>query len=66
MTICCGLFFFIKEFRERDGIPDLRRSARFRYASVTLPKVGQHSTNGLLLYIVIEERFTRKDKVTFC
>ncbi|XP_034926768.1 uncharacterized protein [Populus alba] len=25
--------------RERDGIPDLRRAARFRYASVTLPKV---------------------------
>jgi hypothetical protein len=26
--------------RERDGIPDLRRAARFRYASVTLPEVG--------------------------
>ncbi|XP_059445546.1 calcium sensing receptor, chloroplastic isoform X2 [Corylus avellana] len=25
--------------RERDGIPDLRRAARFRYASVTLPEV---------------------------
>ncbi|XP_011037368.1 PREDICTED: uncharacterized protein LOC105134600 isoform X3 [Populus euphratica] len=25
--------------RERDGIPDLRRAARFRYASVTLPQV---------------------------
>ncbi|WCJ21886.1 Rhodanese/Cell cycle control phosphatase superfamily protein [Euphorbia peplus] len=27
--------------RERDGIPDLRRGARFRYASVTLPEVGE-------------------------
>ncbi|GLT91560.1 hypothetical protein SLE2022_094430 [Rubroshorea leprosula] len=27
-------------FRERDGIPDLRRAARFRYASVTLPEVN--------------------------
>ncbi|CAB75797.1 putative protein [Arabidopsis thaliana] len=26
--------------REKDGIPDLRRSARFRYSSVTLPEVG--------------------------
>ncbi|GLT56599.1 hypothetical protein SLA2020_296300 [Shorea laevis] len=26
--------------RERDGIPDLRRAARFRYASVTLPEVN--------------------------
>ncbi|XP_059632980.1 uncharacterized protein LOC132275482 isoform X2 [Cornus florida] len=25
--------------RERDGIPDLRRAARFRYANVTLPEV---------------------------
>ncbi|CAD5326290.1 unnamed protein product [Arabidopsis thaliana] len=25
--------------REKDGIPDLRRSARFRYSSVTLPEV---------------------------
>nr|TKS05886.1 hypothetical protein D5086_0000128620 [Populus alba] len=28
----------MKVLRERDGIPDLRRAARFRYASVTLPK----------------------------
>uniref|UniRef100_A0A175YEC9 Rhodanese domain-containing protein n=1 Tax=Daucus carota subsp. sativus TaxID=79200 RepID=A0A175YEC9_DAUCS len=35
------------EFRERDGIPDLRRSARFRYASVTLPK-GESSMKKLL------------------
>ncbi|RVW13992.1 hypothetical protein CK203_086421 [Vitis vinifera] len=26
------------DLRERDGIPDLRRAARFRYASVTLPE----------------------------
>ncbi|XP_022761501.1 calcium sensing receptor, chloroplastic isoform X2 [Durio zibethinus] len=26
--------------RERDGIPDLRRAARFRYASVSLPEVN--------------------------
>jgi hypothetical protein len=30
----------VKVLRERDGIPDLRRAARFRYASVTLPQVG--------------------------
>ncbi|KAJ9541866.1 hypothetical protein OSB04_028372 [Centaurea solstitialis] len=27
------------DFRERDGIPDLRRTARFRYASVAVPEV---------------------------
>lgn len=27
-----------EDLRERDGIPDLRRAARFRYASVTLPE----------------------------
>lgn len=26
--------------REKDGIPDLRRGARFRYADVTLPEIG--------------------------
>lgn len=30
--------------RERDGIPDLRRGARYRYASVYLPEVGLHMT----------------------
>lgn len=29
-----------KNFKERDGVPDLRRAARFRYASVTLPEVA--------------------------
>ncbi|CAO2838267.1 unnamed protein product [Amaranthus hypochondriacus] len=28
-----------EDLRERDGIPDLRRAARFRYADVSLPKV---------------------------
>ncbi|KAK9087883.1 hypothetical protein Syun_030277 [Stephania yunnanensis] len=28
----------IDDLRERDGIPDLRRGARFKYASVALPK----------------------------
>ncbi|XP_058181721.1 calcium sensing receptor, chloroplastic isoform X2 [Rhododendron vialii] len=28
-----------EDLRERDGIPDLRRSARFRYGNVTLPEV---------------------------
>ncbi|XP_024986915.1 uncharacterized protein LOC112522077 [Cynara cardunculus var. scolymus] len=28
-----------EDFRERDGIPDLRRTARFRYASVAFPEV---------------------------
>ncbi|KAL3565750.1 hypothetical protein D5086_033796 [Populus alba] len=30
---------YMKVLRERDGIPDLRRAARFLSASVTLPKV---------------------------
>ncbi|XP_021290518.1 uncharacterized protein LOC110421285 [Herrania umbratica] len=29
-----------EDLRERDGIPDLRRVARFRYASVSLPEVN--------------------------
>ncbi|XP_010258449.1 PREDICTED: uncharacterized protein LOC104598222 isoform X1 [Nelumbo nucifera] len=29
-----------EDLRERDGVPDLRRRARFRYASVTLPEIG--------------------------
>ncbi|PWA92274.1 Rhodanese-like domain-containing protein [Artemisia annua] len=29
----------IDDFRERDGIPDLRRTARFRYASVAYPEI---------------------------
>lgn len=38
-----------EEYRERDGVPDLRRSARFRYASVTLPKFqGEISIKKLL------------------
>ncbi|KAJ0617284.1 putative Rhodanese-like domain-containing protein [Helianthus annuus] len=28
-----------EDFREKDGIPDLRRKARFRYASVSFPEV---------------------------
>ncbi|KAK9082773.1 hypothetical protein Scep_029244 [Stephania cephalantha] len=31
------------DLRERDGIPDLRRGARFKYASVTLPKADGSS-----------------------
>jgi len=30
----------MRVLRERDGIPDLRQVAWFRYASVTLPEVG--------------------------
>ncbi|GMP78803.1 hypothetical protein CsSME_00034600 [Camellia sinensis var. sinensis] len=29
-----------EDLRERDGIPDLRRAARFRYGNVTLPEVN--------------------------
>ncbi|CAH9101481.1 unnamed protein product [Cuscuta europaea] len=29
-----------EDVRERDGIPDLRRTARFRYTNITLPEVG--------------------------
>ncbi|XP_077229405.1 rhodanese/Cell cycle control phosphatase superfamily protein isoform X2 [Tasmannia lanceolata] len=28
-----------EDLRERDGVPDLRRGARFRYATVTLPEI---------------------------
>ena len=31
---------FLKALREKDGIPDLRRAARFRYSSVALPEVS--------------------------
>ncbi|KAI8537264.1 hypothetical protein RHMOL_Rhmol09G0010000 [Rhododendron molle] len=35
-----GIFaVMISDLRERDGIPDLRRAARFRYGNVTLPEV---------------------------
>lgn len=34
VTVC------LKALREKDGIPDLRRAARFRYSSVSLPEVG--------------------------
>ncbi|XP_057773143.1 calcium sensing receptor, chloroplastic-like isoform X2 [Salvia miltiorrhiza] len=36
-----------ENFKERDGVPDLRRAARFRYASVILPEVDG-STKKLL------------------
>ncbi|KAI3823043.1 hypothetical protein L1987_04469 [Smallanthus sonchifolius] len=36
-----------EDFRERDGIPDLRRTARFRYASVSFPEVDAN-VKGLL------------------
>ncbi|KAJ4968609.1 hypothetical protein NE237_015310 [Protea cynaroides] len=29
-----------ENFRERDGVPDLRRGSRFRYANVSLPQIG--------------------------
>ena len=38
--LLCWDFSWLKVLRERDGIPDLRRAARFRYASVALPEVG--------------------------
>ncbi|XP_043705356.1 uncharacterized protein LOC122655208 [Telopea speciosissima] len=28
-----------ENFRERDGVPDLRRGARYRYASISLPQI---------------------------
>lgn len=34
---------FVKGLRERDGIPDLRRAARFRYTSVSPLEVGLHA-----------------------
>ncbi|WRX21616.1 hypothetical protein QQP08_014103 [Theobroma cacao] len=38
--ISATLWAFYWDLRERDGIPDLRRVARFRYASVSLPEVN--------------------------
>lgn len=38
MILCCK-FLDVKNLRERDGVPDLRRRARSRYASVALPEV---------------------------
>ncbi|CAI9108577.1 OLC1v1008219C9 [Oldenlandia corymbosa var. corymbosa] len=34
-----------ENLRERDGIPDLRRAARYRYASVALPEVDSNLRN---------------------
>lgn len=36
---------FWQEMREKYGIPDLRRAARFRYASITPLEVGLKHTN---------------------
>ena len=38
--LTCFIDLSAKNFKERDGVPDLRRAARFRYASVTLPEVS--------------------------
>lgn len=46
---------FVKVLREKDGIPDLRRVARFRYASVSLPEVWLNIT--VLLEIQILSTF---------
>ncbi|GFP97776.1 calcium sensing receptor chloroplastic, partial [Phtheirospermum japonicum] len=51
-----------ENLRERDGIPDLRRTARFRYTCVTLPKIdgslkkllkGGRDVDDTLLSVVI-------------
>lgn len=36
-----------EELREKEGIPDLRRGARFKYASVTVPEVDDSSKKAL-------------------
>lgn len=53
----------MKVLREREGIPDLRRAARYRYASVTLPEVCLNTTmlfgdiyDAIVLYICCGER----------
>lgn len=44
------LYPFLKDLREKEGIPDLRRAARFRFANVTLPEVSISSSRiGLLI-----------------
>ncbi|KAF8402394.1 hypothetical protein HHK36_013349 [Tetracentron sinense] len=43
---CCK-YQILVDLRERDGIPDLRRGARFKYASVTLPEIDG-SVKGLV------------------
>ncbi|MQL86973.1 hypothetical protein Taro_019503 [Colocasia esculenta] len=41
--VSVNMHFYLKDLRERDGVPDLRRRARFRYASVNLPKIDDSS-----------------------
>lgn len=36
-------FFCVEVLREKDGVPDLRRAARYRYTSVTVPEVNNGS-----------------------
>lgn len=53
MSYIFFLYAFLKDLREKDGIPDLRRAARFRFANVTLPEVGRSSSRvGLLISFV--------------
>ncbi|KAG7561470.1 Rhodanese-like domain superfamily [Arabidopsis thaliana x Arabidopsis arenosa] len=57
--------------REKDGIPDLRRSARFRYSSVTLPEVdgavkrllkGGSEVDDILTAVIIKNLKTVQDR----
>ncbi|XP_019068413.1 uncharacterized protein [Solanum lycopersicum] len=37
--LCTVFHCIISDLREKEGIPDLRRAARFRFANVTLPEI---------------------------
>nr|GMD90880.1 calcium sensing receptor, chloroplastic isoform X1 [Ipomoea batatas] len=68
----CKFFkpFLFPDFRERDGIPDLRRAARFRYANVTLPEVdgsmkklfksGRDLENALLAAVIRDLKIVKR------
>lgn len=48
---CSFIIFGAKVLREKEGIPDLRRAARYRYANVTLPEVSNDLVNeAIVLY----------------
>ncbi|ESQ44110.1 hypothetical protein EUTSA_v10005829mg [Eutrema salsugineum] len=57
--------------REKDGIPDLRRAARFRYSSVTLPEVdgavkrllkGGNEVDDILTAVIIKNLKSVQDR----
>lgn len=54
LTISGCIIMDAKNLRDRDGVPDLRRSARFRYASITLPEVVTLTTRIQFVVLTFE------------